>query len=209
MANGDLNDADNSSTSTSSNPSSSSYTPSKPRHRPPPLPLDSLGVEPNVLVGKVLTKVHRSPTHPNITLDFADNTSYQILVDGYSPRYRGVPKTLETDAALQPLFDPPQGHASVDLLVTDCTIIRMSDRAFERKDGEQRWDQDHSAVAFKFGGENRWHCVWATLEEFDGQLCTFRSFDDVYLEPLVRTPRSPQKGSWRKRGGRRTDGRPE
>jgi len=187
--------------STTNSSSCSSASPSKERHRPPPLRLKSVGVEPSVLVGKVLKHVRRSPVHPSLTLDFADNTSYQILVDGYNPRYRGVPKTLETDAASETLFDPPQGHKAVDLVVKDCAFIRMSDKAFERRQWEHRWDQSHIALAFKFGDVKRWHCVWATLAEFDDELdcCVFRSYDDVYLEPLVRTPRSPQNGKGWKR----------
>lgn len=40
-----------------------------------------------------------------------------------------------------------------------------------------------------WASEERWHCVWAALEEFDdaGQ-CTFKSFNDVYLERLGRPP---------------------
>lgn len=183
--------------------SCSSTSPSKPRHRPPPLRLKSVGIEPGVLVGKTLKHVRRSPTHPSLTLDFADQTSYQVRVDGYNPRYRGVPKTLEMDSAAEPLFNPPQGHKAVDLVVKDCAFIRMSDKAFERREweSEHRWDQSHIAIAFKFGELKRWHCVWATLAEFNEEqdCCVFRSYDDVYLEPLVRTPRSPQNGRGPKR----------
>lgn len=55
-----------------------------------PLRLQSLGVDPSLLVGKVLTKISRSSKHPTLTLDFSDNTTFQILVDGYDPVHRCV-----------------------------------------------------------------------------------------------------------------------
>jgi hypothetical protein len=65
-------------------------SPTKPRRRPVPLRLQSLGVDPSLLVGKVLTKLSRSSKHPTLTLDFSDNTTFQILVDGYDPVHRCV-----------------------------------------------------------------------------------------------------------------------
>jgi hypothetical protein len=65
-------------------------SPSKSRRRPVPLRLQSLGVDPSLLVGKVLTKLSRSSKHPTLTLDFSDNTTFQILVDGYDPVHRCV-----------------------------------------------------------------------------------------------------------------------
>jgi len=64
-------------------PSSSS----KSRRHPVPR---SMGVDPSLLVGKVLTRLSRSLKHPTLTLDFADNTTFQILVDGYDPVHRCV-----------------------------------------------------------------------------------------------------------------------
>lgn len=55
------------------------------RRRPVPLRLDSLGVDPSILVGKVLTRIRRSSKHPSMQLHFSDHTTYQILVDGYDP----------------------------------------------------------------------------------------------------------------------------
>lgn len=171
--------------------------------------LQAIGVDPHILVGKTLTYVRRSPTHPSLTLSFSDGTSFRILVDGYDPIHRGVPKALEMDASLSALFDPPGGHRALNLPILDCTLVRLTDKAFERRqtetdaDAGQRWDQSHLSLAFKFGDARRWHCVWATLEEHDAQrgACVFRSFDDVYLERIdrdrqaisMRSPASPRK----------------
>lgn len=189
-------------------PSEPPPSPTKLRAKPSPL-LQSVGVHPSLLVGKVLTHVRRSSTHPALTLGFSDGTSFQILVDGYDPVHRGVPKALEMDASLDPLFDPPEGHVAVELPVTDCTLVCLTDKAFERKQTDQRWDQSHLAIAFKFGEESRWHSVWAALAEHDEQLgaCTFRSYGDVYLERTVRPTRtpSPQKRRHGKRNQRYMD----
>ncbi|KAH8119252.1 hypothetical protein DFH11DRAFT_1501607 [Phellopilus nigrolimitatus] len=167
------------------------------RVRPAALRLNSIGVDPSLLIGKKLKHIRRSPTHPVITLSFADDTMYQILVDGYAPRHKSesVPRILEMDDLLQQLFDPPGGHIDVDLVIKDCAFIQLSDKAYERREWEQRWDQKHNAIAFKFDDEKRWHCVWAMLAEHDKLgSCTFRTFDDIYLQPLVRqTPLSPKK----------------
>lgn len=182
-------------------------TPTRPRLRPPALHLQSAGMDPKLLVGKVLKRIRRSATHPAVTLSFADDTAYQVLVDGYNPRHgRASMRVLEMDGALQELFDPPGGHIAVDLVVKDCALIQLTDKAYEGREWEQRWDQSHIAIAFKFEGERKWHCVWAMLAEYDDLgRCMFRTFDDVYLQPLVRSPqRSPQKAknrnweNWRK-----------
>lgn len=166
-------------------------SPSKRRRQPNPLRLSSLGIDPSHIIGKVLTRIRRSPHHPTLTLDFADNTTFQVLVDGYDPVHRGIPKTLEMNSSLDPIFNPPEGQASVDLVVSDCASIKLTDKAFERRNTENRWDQNHLGIAFKFGDEKRWHCVWATLSEYDEKMgsCTFRSYDDVYLDRLNRSPR--------------------
>ena len=108
------------------------------------------------------------------------------------------------DDSLQGIFNPPGGHVFVELSIDDCALISLSDKAFhasqreqnpfrELRPGseaqsEQHWNQKHVAVAFKFTGEVKWHCVWATLAEYDEETgrCTFRSYDDVYLQPLMR-----------------------
>ena len=197
--------ADDSSTVTSVSSSQSvayaSGSPSKARKRPAALRMQSAGVDPRLLVGKVLKHVRRSSNHPAITLSFSDETSYQILVDGYDPRHPGVPKILDMDDMLRRLFDPPEGLVDVDLVIMDCCAIKLSDKAFAMEGRGQRWDQSHSGIAFKFEEGQRWHCVWAMLEERDAELgrCIFRSYDDVYLKPLAnRSPHTPRRNKFNK-----------
>ena len=130
--------------------------------------------------------------HPTLTLNFADSTSFQVLVDGYNPSFPGVPKDLDFDPLFRSIVDKGD---ELDLTIVDCALITMSDRAFERKQSSSkdlRWDQKHLALAFKFSVPNpRWHCVWAMLEardELEGS-CVFRSYDDVYLQQVQRSPR--------------------
>ncbi|KAJ6594148.1 hypothetical protein B0H19DRAFT_1246849 [Mycena capillaripes] len=165
-------------------------SPSRPR--PPPLRLDHLGINPADLVGKVLKSVRRSEKHPSLTLAFADGTRVQIMVDGYDPVHKGLPKELEMDPSFNDLF---AGEGAVDLTVTDCALITLSDKAFATRDNDQ-WDQNHLGVAFKFaggrsGGSGAWHCVWAILQDHDEATgeCIFRTYDDVYIEHLQRSPR--------------------
>ncbi|KAJ6587152.1 hypothetical protein DFH09DRAFT_247467 [Mycena vulgaris] len=184
-------------TAGTSSPSSSS-PPTSPvsRPRPPPLRLDHLGINPADLVGKVLKSVRRSTTHPSLTLAFADGARVQIMVDGYDPVHKGVPKNLEMDPSLDALF----AGAAVDLTVADCALITLSDKAFARRGpGDEQWDQHHLGVAFKFAaadaeGGGGWHCVWAILQDHDAATgeCVFRTYDDVYLEHIQRSPRKPK-----------------
>ncbi|KAJ7091155.1 hypothetical protein C8R44DRAFT_685978 [Mycena epipterygia] len=158
------------------------------RARPPPLRIDHVGINPASLVGKVLKSVRRSEKHPSLTLTFADGTRVQIMVDGYDPVHKGVPKALEMDPSLRDLLDASD---AVHLTVTDCALITLSDKAFADHD---HWDQRHLGVAFKFAGGDaaaQWHCVWAILQDHDATTgeCVFRTYDDVYLEELQRSPR--------------------
>ncbi|KAL5485093.1 hypothetical protein ACEPAI_7735 [Sanghuangporus weigelae] len=193
------------SSAVASTSSSSDGTPKKlrPRARSSPPPIPTLGIDPKILVGKVLTHIRRSPDHPTVTLSFADGTTYQILVDGYDPRNTSGAKPesrstsrsciLEMDEVLLRMLEVPGRHV-VDREITDCAHIRLADKALERREWEQSWTQSHVAVAFKFAGESRWHCVWAMRAEYDERGCIFRAFDDVYLQVLDRQlPRSPQK----------------
>lgn len=74
-------------------------------------------------------------------------------------------------------------------------MITLSDKAFQSQELSndrplQQWDQAHLGVALKFAVETpRWHCIWATLQEYDQGSCVFRSYNDVYLEKLQRSPR--------------------
>ncbi|KAG2150522.1 hypothetical protein DEU56DRAFT_780486 [Suillus clintonianus] len=165
-------------------------SPSKPRRRRPvPLRLQGIGVDPSLLVGKVLRRLSRSSKHPTLTLDFSDNTTFQILVDGYDPVHRGLPKELEMDSSLEQLLNTPTKQALVEWTIEDCALITLTDKAFESREREQRWDQNHSGVAFRFSEDRMWHCVWATLTDHDDGTCVFRSYDDVYIDQLHRSPR--------------------
>ncbi|KAI0266810.1 hypothetical protein BC834DRAFT_873626 [Gloeopeniophorella convolvens] len=188
-------------------PSNPPITPRKSRKQPDSIRLDSIGVDPDDIVGKVLVRIRRSPTHPAVTLHFADNTTYQVRVDGYDPVHRGIPKELEMNSLLVPLFKPPSGQVDVRLTVTHARMVKLKDTAHEWSErSESRWNVEHLALALKFAEEPGWHCVWATMAEYDGDFgpCTFRSFEDVYLAELQsssRKRRSPQKQARPPHGG--------
>jgi len=200
----------NSSSSSDASSSSQSYlstppvTPVKMRAQPEPIRLHPIGVDPSCIIGKVLTRIRRSPAHPAVTLDFADSTTYQVRVDGYDPVHRGIPKELETNSLLRPLFKPPGGQIDVHLTIANCRLVKLKDTAHERSEtSESRWNVEHLALAMKFEEEEGWHCVWATMAEYAGEYgpCTFRSFDDVYLDQMQRSPQKQK--SLRKQSSRR------
>lgn len=167
-------------------------TPEKQRKQLESLRVDSIGVDPDQIVGKVLIRIRRSLTHPAVTLHFADNTIYQVRVDGYDPVHRGIPKELEMNSVLVPLFKPPGGQINVHLTVTHARFVKLKDTAHEWSETiKSRWNVEHLALALKFAEEPGWHCVWATMAEYDGDFgpCTFRSFEDVYLAELDSSPR--------------------
>ncbi|RDX55141.1 hypothetical protein OH76DRAFT_1310894, partial [Lentinus brumalis] len=167
-----------------------------------------IGVEPSTLVGKKLSRVHRSRTHPCITLHCADGSAFQLLVVGYDPHHRGVPKVLESDSpVLNPRGAAQSAHADLGLTITHAASITLSDKAFQALPGptsganaggleglakvgkqrEDRWTQRHAAFALKFEQEQGWHCVWATMAEYDQggpERCVFRNYADVYLDSL-------------------------
>ena len=101
----------------------------------------------------------------------------------------GLPKQLEMDPSLASLLDAADGQLDVTWTIEDCVLITLTDKAFDSKQREQRWDQNHSGLAFKFHEDRSWHCVWATLVDYDDGYCVFRSYDDVYLDQLQRSPR--------------------
>ncbi|KAI0743557.1 hypothetical protein C8Q80DRAFT_1068917, partial [Daedaleopsis nitida] len=160
-----------------------------------------IGVDPVSLIGKQLTRVRRSRTHPCITLNLSDGTAFQLLVVGYDPHYRGVPKVLESDS---PILNPraASGVADLRLTISHAASITLSDKAFQVQPGsgsgkeagttkEDRWTQRHAAFALKFEEEQGWHCVWATMAEYDGrdrERCVFRNYADVYLDRLQAHP---------------------
>ncbi|KXN91065.1 hypothetical protein AN958_03132 [Leucoagaricus sp. SymC.cos] len=182
-------------------------SPSAARRRPDALPLNHTGIDPGEIIGKVLQRARRSPTHPTLTLDFADHTTIQVLVDGYDPAHPGIPKHLEMDNGLDFLISATE---SLNLEVVDCALITLQDAAFDCKHTRSpskavSWDQKHLGVALKFSERSpRWHCIWAMMEEYDERqgTCVFRSYNDVYLEKLHRTPK---KTKWRKSQLRRQD----
>ena len=178
-----------------------------------------LGVDPHALVGKQLTRVRRSRTPPCTTLQFSDGSAYQILVVGYDPHYPGLPKVLESDS---PILNPvaASGTADVRLTISHATAITLSDKAFQVREcaepnspispfpspcsspsksaalppREDRWTQRHAALALKFEEEPGWHCVWATIAEYDGrdkERCVFRNYADVYLDGLRQAQPAP------------------
>lgn len=150
-------------------------------------------INPHEIIGKTLKRARRSSKHPSVTLEFTDDTVLQILVDGYDPVHRGIPKELDMD----PFINAICTNASpVNLTVTGCTLITLSDKAYERRNrqdesDELRWDQRHCAVAFKFAGDDpTWHSVSAMMEECDPGTgsCIFRSYIDVYLKLHTNRP---------------------
>lgn len=186
-------------------------TPSKPSRRrqqePEPIRLDAIGVPPSSIIGKVLVSIRPSQTHPSVTLDFEDKTSYQIRVDGYNPIH-SIPKTIETNDLFRPLFHPyplpPAGQGlSVRLTVADCRFIKMKETAYERSEkADHEWEVHHLALAIKFEERDGWHCCWATCGVYDTRdygPCVFRSFDDVYLQQVKK----PSKSSKKKRSGKK------
>ncbi|KAI0706810.1 hypothetical protein C8T65DRAFT_222992 [Cerioporus squamosus] len=177
-----------------------------------------IGVDPSALVGKQLTRVRRSRTHPCITLHCADGSLFQVLVVGYDPHHRGVPKVLESDSpVLNPRSAAESAHADLRLTISHAASITLSDKAFQALPGpasgalkeggleglakagkqrEDRWTQRHAAFALKFEEEQGWHCVWATMAEYDErdrERCVFRNYADVYLDSLhaPSTPPAP------------------
>ncbi|KAI8993006.1 hypothetical protein BD414DRAFT_514071 [Trametes punicea] len=163
------------------------------------------GVDLNTLVGRTLTRVRRSRTHPSLTLHFADGGAVQVRVVGYDPHFRGIPKMLESDSHI---LGPASGSADVKLTVKNATMITLADKAFQVHTGaqgarsgaarESRWTQKHAAFAIKFVEEAGWHCIWATLAEYDekdSNTCVFRNFADVYIDTLHPTSTSPADGA--------------
>lgn len=107
------------------------------------------GIHPSELVGKVLTSIRASKSHPTVTLHFADRSAFQIRVVGYSPTHPGVPKTIEISPELASLLTA-DGTADAGHTVAKAAVINMTDKAFQRGKRANTWDQRHVGVAFKF-----------------------------------------------------------
>ncbi|KAL6310351.1 major facilitator superfamily domain-containing protein [Sparassis latifolia] len=160
---------------------------------------------PTFLPNSLDSSLTSSRTTTTDRLHFTDNTSFQILVDGYDPVHRGVPKEIEMDPELEPIFNHPGGKCKVDLTILNATVITLADKAFELGAKESRWDQDHAGIALKFAEDQKWHCVWATMAEYDDHArgnsrCVFRSYNDVYLATLQR-PKNRRHGRKLSGGG--------
>lgn len=189
------------STGSSSDDAASTSPPLRPLQRMWPSANDKahhqepIGADPRALIGKVLKGIRSSPAHPCVTLYFADNTSYQIRVDGYDPRHRGIPKTLEADSNFEPYLNRPGELLDVSLTVVNAAKITLSDKAFDASGRGSKWDQAHSGIAMKLKEHGHWHCVWAQLAEYDDRYpvtCVFRSYNDVYLDVLRPTTKKPR-----------------
>ncbi|CAL1707618.1 unnamed protein product [Somion occarium] len=81
--------------------------------KPESLRIDTLGILPHEMVGKRLIRVTRSATHPVVTLYFADETSYQVRIDGYNPGHPGLPKAIETDPELEPILNELENNSDM------------------------------------------------------------------------------------------------
>lgn len=151
------------------------------------------GIDPQQLVGKRLMLIRRSADHPAVFLSFEDGSEYQVLVDGYDPRHGGCELELSPD--LERILSKP-GKQAVESIITHSRFTRMSDFASKRGQYEERWTVMHDAFTFKIADSPRWHCISAMRAEYEKSgACTFRTFDDVYLEHVASVPRSPQKQS--------------
>lgn len=188
-------DASEASLPSSSSSASYASPPASPtkaaRKKPQPIRLDSIGIDPGSLIGKVIRRIRPSPSHPAVTLQTNDDMTYQVRVDGYDPTHPGIPKSIEMNAVLSSLTQPSSNSDTHHLTVLDCRHISLKDTAFDG-DGK-RWTVEHLAIAFKFEEVRGWACCWATMAEYEGGggPCTFRSFEDVYLEEMAS--RSPRK----------------
>jgi hypothetical protein len=158
--------------------------------------------------------IHRSAVHPTLFLNFADDSRYQVMVRGYDPVHPGVRKRLELDSFLDPLLKPgsttPLGYK-----ITDCAIIRLRDKAFERRatptsertsfsssssEGSTlvtplesphlKWEQNHMSLALKFEDVDGWHCISASMQEVDEGLCESILEDSVSYSPSTEVFRS-------------------
>lgn len=105
------------------------------------------------------------------------------------------------DLSLEQILWGDEG-SQIELVIADCTITKLTDKAFERRlEGprgriyDSKWDQDHLGIAFKFKDIDSWHSVWASMTDYDEQLgfCKLRSYKDVFLSQLQDGPRHRSK----------------
>jgi hypothetical protein len=135
-------------------------------------------------------RITRSTAHPAATLHTADGRTFQVRVDGYDPAHARMARALETASAL---FAP--GERAVQLTVRDCRHVALKDTAMAQGKGGavSRWSVEHLALAFRFEEESGWQCVWATMADYEEERgpCTYRTFDDVYLDEVKARKRRP------------------
>ncbi|KAL1689807.1 hypothetical protein GGG16DRAFT_126170 [Schizophyllum commune] len=155
-------------------------------------------VEASSIEGKTLVNIRRSPNHPCLTLYFDDESSYQVLVDGYQANGQGTHKFLELNAHLEALLADTAAHLPAP--IERCAYSQLVDVAFcidEAKCASaattlgrrpsistaprQTWDQKHTALAFKLGG--RLHIVSAQMEERVAEKTPYR--EDKDFDPTV------------------------
>lgn len=138
---------------------------------------------------------------------------------------------LEMDATLSRFLSTPGSTTSVGVAIRDCAMISLTDRALTRSGERYNVQHQAFAIKFEEETpatpstpntpvtpsriRPRWHCIWATRvikDSFgvssynDGLVggsgrCVARTFDDVYLKPLVRSPPSPTKSPTKGRFG--------
>ena len=98
---------------------------------------DSIGVDPDQIVVMCLSVSDAPLPIPAVILHFADNTTYQIRVNGYDLVHWGIPKELEMNLVLLPLFKPPGGQINVHLMVTHAHTVELKDTAYQWSDTTQ------------------------------------------------------------------------
>ncbi|KAL1742288.1 hypothetical protein HDZ31DRAFT_43592 [Schizophyllum fasciatum] len=155
-------------------------------------------VEPSTVQGKTLVNIRRSPHHPCLTLYFDDESSYQILVDGYQANGQGTHKFLELNANLEALLADTAAHLPAP--IERCAYSQLVDVAFCIDEAKcataatatgrrpslstaprQTWDQTHTALAFKLAG--RLHIVSAQMEERVAERTPYR--EDRDFDPTI------------------------
>ena len=123
-------------------PSPSSSRPPNLRKRTQSRPF-SRGIDPSVLNGCVLTRIVRSRTHPAVSLYTEDGRSFQVRVDGYDPAHAGLPREIECNAALAPLFGPASPSTPISATTPRSDSFPTHSRS---KSGGWKWNDAGNAV---------------------------------------------------------------
>ena len=112
---------------------------------------EPIGISPCDMTGKMLRSIRPSESHPALTLQFSDNTTYQVRVDGYNPSYPGLPKQIEMSPGLQDLLKR-SSEQDLNLTVLKATIINLEDRGYQGGRDESSWMKRHAGIALQFDG---------------------------------------------------------